>query len=116
MGSPTLQSASDCEKLPAGMVHSCYADVALKNLDTSVCDKIPDSDLFLFGCYARIAIAKDDLSVCGGVRAGEDTKENNVLLCKEEVANECSCYEGVKEEHPAICSQVASMGMKGACA
>ncbi|MFH1095631.1 MAG: hypothetical protein V1728_05435 [Candidatus Micrarchaeota archaeon] len=78
------------------------------------CSKIPDSDTSLFSCYANLALEKGSVSACDSIPAGSNTQQANVKLCREWLANECTC-NGKVESHPAVCKEVRDMGVKGAC-
>ena len=94
---------------PVELLYSCYMNIAVENLDSSICSKIPVGDANKTGCYAGIAVGSNNSDICNGIEA---SYKNN---CLSEIANECSCLPSVAANSPEVCAQVKQMGFAGAC-
>ncbi|MHA1873278.1 MAG: hypothetical protein ACTSVB_04105 [Candidatus Heimdallarchaeaceae archaeon] len=68
----SVDSPGDCESIfRKGIenfdINRCYKDLAIKNEDLSICDRIKifrGSDDYKWFCYEEVAHAKDDSSIC----------------------------------------------------
>lgn len=79
------------------------------------CNKYGDSDAYYHLCFANLAVQNENLGECQNVQAGTMTKAENIQLCEENVANQCSCNSITREDRAAFCDQVKAKGIAGAC-
>lgn len=103
----TLEDCNQYKNNP-DLMYECFSKVGVKQLNTSICDKIPSENLFKYLCYADIALEKNDSSICE--KLGEDKN-----LCYEQIAHECSCLYSDNDKYTSVCDEVKQKGYKGAC-
>lgn len=93
---------SICDKMPnQDDKDSCYWNFARGKEDLLICDKIKNLD-FLDNCYRDIATAKEDLSICEKITDQE--KKNN-------------CYRNIAKakQDPLVCDNIATQSVKNSC-
>lgn len=89
--------------------YSCYADVAGRKGDTTICERIPSEPFNLIfekvSCYANVALKREDLAVCD-LLAEVETKD----WCLRNVSSACRSEKLVGIDERPVCKVLRERG------
>lgn len=123
-----IKDIDDMEEIDGKAARDCATDIAIETVDVSVCEEIDNFNYDVTKCYAELAPKLKDASLCS--KAGEGTSWNNciketakadenIAICDNFEASgskgSCQADVAVVKGDPSLCERIEREDFKNNC-